>query len=89
MELRMEGLRLVQQALRELGARDNRQGRNLIDLLFRIKLGSLPAGTVENIDDMALDIQQAKFKNRKQTARARANDHRIGGNYFRRHLKLQ
>ena len=88
MKLRMEGLRLVQQALRELGTGDNRQGRNVIDRLFRIKLGALPAGPVENINDMAFDVEQAQFKNRKQTARARANDHGIGGNYFR-HLKLQ
>ena len=88
MKLRMERLCLVQQALGEFGASDNRQGRNVIDRLFRIKFGALPARTVKNIDDMALDIQEAQFKNCKQAARARGNDHGIGGNDFR-HLKLQ
>jgi hypothetical protein len=48
----------------------------------------LSPGAVKNINDVALDVEQAQFKNRKQTARTSTNDHGIGGNYVR-HLKLQ
>ena len=87
-KLRMKGLRLIHESLRELGTRDNRQGWNVIDRFFRVELRALAAGAIEYIDDMALDIQQAKFKNRKQAARPRPNDHRISGNNIR-HLKLR
>ena len=88
MKLRMEGLRLVQQALRELGASDNRQGRNVNKSAFPVKLRTLAAGPVKNVNDVAFYVQEAQFKNREQPARASANDHRIGGNNFG-HLKLQ
>ena len=58
-KLRMKRLCLVQQTVRKLGTGDNRQGRNIIDRLFRIKLGALPPGAVKNINDMALDVEQA------------------------------
>ena len=65
----MERLGLIQQALGELRAGDDRQAGNVVDRLFGIKLGALAARPVENVDDMALDIEQAEFENRKQTAR--------------------
>ena len=66
-------------------AGDDRQGRNVVDRLFRIKLRALPAGAVQNVDDMALDVEQAKLENRKEPARPGANDHRVGGNHLFAH----
>ena len=55
---------------------------NVVDRLFRIKLGALPAELVEDVDEMRLDVEQAQFENGEQAARARADDQHIGFDRF-------
>ena len=74
----MERLDLLHQPMGQFGAGDDGQRRNVIDRLFRIKLGALAARPVENVDDMAFDVEKAQFENREQPAGAGANDDRIG-----------
>src|SRR5262245_44729193 len=79
MELRMERLDLFEQPGCELMPRDDRQCRNVIDRLFGVEFGALPARPVENINDVAFNVEQAEFENRKQAAWAATNNHRVGG----------
>ncbi len=58
MELRPEGLDLVEQAVRQVLPGDDRQTRNVVDRFFGIELGALPARPVEDVDQMRLEIEQ-------------------------------
>ena len=78
----MKRLDLIEQPMGQLGAGNHHQGWDVIDRLFRVKLGTLAAGAIENVDDMAFDIEKAELEDCKQSARARANDNRIGGNHL-------
>ena len=77
---------LLHQAVGQFLARDNGIAGNIVDRLFGIKFGALAAGTVEDVDQMAFHVEQAHFKNRKQAARTRADDHRVGFDGFICHL---
>ena len=78
MEHRVERLDLIQQAVGQFLAGDDRQGGNVIDRLFRIKFGALAAGLAEDVDHMGLDIEQAEFEHSEQPDRAGTDNERVG-----------
>src|SRR5205807_1271580 len=55
---------------------------NVVDRLFRIKLGALAAGLVEDVDKVRLDVEQAKLEHGEQADRPRADNQHIGFDRF-------
>ena len=55
-------------------AGDHREAGNVVDRLFRIELGALAARPVENVDQMALQVEQAELEHGEQADRPRADD---------------
>ncbi len=55
---------------------------NVVDRLLRIELGALAADLVENVDEMALHVEQAKLEHREQADRPRADDENVGLDRF-------
>ena len=78
MELRIEGLDLLHQLVHQLLAGDDGHARNVIDRLFRIKLGALAAGAVEDVHQMAFQIEQPQLEHGEQADGARADDGDVG-----------
>ena len=58
--------------------RDHRKTGNVVDRLVGIEFSALAAGAIENIDDRAFDIEQAKLEHREQATRPRPDDDGIG-----------
>ncbi len=56
--------------------------RNVVDRFFRIELGALAADLVEDVDEMRLHVEQAKFEHGEQAAGARADDQHVGLDRF-------
>ena len=75
---RVERLDLFQQPVGQLLAGDDGQARNVVDRLFRIQLGALPARPVEDVDQVALQVQQPQLEHGEQADGAGADDHDIG-----------
>src|SRR6266568_9582639 len=77
MKLRAERLDLRQQGLDQAvpGAEGN--ARNVVDRLLGIKLGALAADLVEDVDEMAFDVEQAQLEHAKQADRACADDKHV------------
>ena len=78
MERRAERLDLLHQAISQSLAGDDRQARNVVDRLFRIALGQLPARTVENVDQMGFEIEETELENREQADRSRSDNGDVG-----------
>ncbi len=78
MKLRIEGLDLLQQSVDQFLAGDDGQPRNVVDRFFGIKLGALAAGAVQNVDQVALQIQQSQLEHGEQTDGAGADNGNIG-----------
>ena len=78
MELRIERLDLLQQPVDQLLAGDDGQAGNVVDRLFRIELGALPARPVQDVDQVALEIQQPQLEHGEQADGAGADDGDIG-----------
>src|SRR5581483_7994102 len=57
-----EGFYLLHQRIDQALTGHERQSGNVVNRLFRIKLGALPAGPVENVDEMRLHIEQAELE---------------------------
>src|SRR5579871_6797082 len=84
-ERRLEGLRLLEQAINQLLRPADGQGRNVLDRLVRIKLGALTARLTQGIDDVGADAEQAQLEYLKKPHGTRADDHRF--NVLFRHVK--
>ena len=82
MERRAERMDLLHQRVGQALSGDDGQARNVVDRLFRIKLGALPAGPVEDVDQMRLDVEQAELEHREQADRACADDQHVGFDGF-------
>ena len=82
MELRIERLDLLQQRIDQTLRAGHGNARNVVDRLFRIKLGTLPADLVENVDEMRFHIEQAELEHREQADRAGADDDNVGFDRF-------
>ena len=81
-EGRAEGLDLLDQVVDQTLAGDDRKTRNVVDRLFGIKLGALPADLGQDVDEMGLDVEQPELEHRKQPARTRPDDHDVGGDHL-------
>ncbi len=57
---------------------NHRRGRNVVDRLLRIKLRALPAGSVEDVDEGALHVEQTELEHREEPDRACADDDDVG-----------
>jgi hypothetical protein len=77
-ELGVERLDLLHQAVHEFLRTANRQRRDVVDRLVRIELRALPARMLQGVDEVALDAQQPEFENLEQAGRACADDNGIG-----------
>src|SRR5713226_2625803 len=77
MEYRREWGGLLDQPLDQLGGTDSRISRNVVDRLFRIERGALPARRRQRIEDVAAELEHAAFENRKQPHRPGADDRDI------------
>ena len=61
-----EGFALFQKPVGQFLPGHHRQARNVIDRLFRIKLGALAARPVQNVDQMGFQVQKPKLEHGKQ-----------------------
>jgi hypothetical protein len=77
-ELRVERLRLLQQAVDQLLRPAHGQRRNVVDGLLGIQLAALPAWMLERVDDVRMDAEQAELEDLKQATGAGADDDDIG-----------
>src|SRR5947209_9360699 len=78
MECRMKRLDLLLEILDESLAGDDREARNVVDRLFRIELGTLPAGFRQDVDEMRPNVEETKFEDREKADRPGANDQYVG-----------
>ena len=83
MELRLERRDLLHQVVGQPLPGDHREAGNVVDRLFRIELGALPARPVENVDHVAFEIEQPELEHGEQPHRAPADHHHIGRNLVR------
>ena len=74
MEDRVEGGDLLHQAISQFLAGHDRQGRNIVDGLFGVKLGALATGSVKDVDEVSFQVEQAQLEYIEQAARPRTND---------------
>ena len=74
----LERLDLLHQGFGQAVAGDVGDAGNVVDRLFRIKLGALAADLVEDVDQVRLDIEQAELEHREQADRPRADDQNVG-----------
>ena len=66
------------------------QRRNVVDRLFRIELGALAAGPVENVDQVAFHVEQAELEHGEQADRPCADDQHVGlGDCAHAHAALE
>lgn len=75
----MEGFYLFHQLISKFLAGDFRVAGDVVNWFFGVKLCALAAGAVEDVDEMAFHIQQAKFESAEQAAGACTYDNGIGG----------
>ena len=78
MKDRLERRDLFHQPVGQFLSGTNRQRRNVIDRLFRIQLGALAAGLVQNIDKVTAQVQKSQLEHRKQAARACTDNNDVG-----------
>ena len=71
MELGAERLDLLHELVGQLLAGDDGQPGNVVDRLLGIELGALAAGPVENVDDVAFDVDEAELEHGEKPARGR------------------
>src|SRR4051812_30540654 len=85
MEYEMKRPDLLHELVGEFLTRDEGQGRDVVDRLFRIKLGALAARAVEHIDEMRLDVEEAELEYGEKPDRPRADNEGVSGVDCRRH----
>src|SRR6185369_1381156 len=82
MKLRAERLDLLHQGVDQALAGAHRNARNVVDRLLGIKLGTLAADLVEDVDEMRLHVEEAELEYREQAAGPRPNDEHVGLDRF-------
>ena len=80
--MRVERLNLLEQRVDETLRARVRHARNVVDRLLRIKLRTLSADLVQNVDEVRLHIKQAQLENREQADGARTDDDNVGLDEF-------
>ena len=78
MELRVERLALLEEAVHQFLRTAHRQRGNVVDRLVRIQLRALASGRFQRIDDMGFHAQQTQFEDLEQPAGASADDDGFG-----------
>jgi hypothetical protein len=82
MILCVERLDLLEQSVNKaLGAR-KRNSWNVVDRFLRIKLRTLPADLVENVDEVRLHVEQSELEDGEQAGGARTDNDNVGLNRF-------
>src|SRR5690606_30622809 len=76
-ELRLKGLDLLHQPVHQFLAGDHRPCGNVVDRLFRVEFGALAARPVEDVDEVAFEIEQAELEHGEQAHRACPDDHHV------------
>ncbi len=69
---------LVFEPRHQLAGGDRRVRRDVIDRLFGIQRGALPAGLAERVDQHRAQLQHPQFEHREQTDRAGSDDGDVG-----------
>ncbi len=82
MKARAERFYLRHQCIADALPGDVGNPGNVVDRLFRVKLGALAADLVQYVDDVRLHIEQPKLEDREQTARPGADNEHVGFNGF-------
>ena len=77
MERRPERLDLLHQLIDQALRGNLRDRRNVVDRLLGIELGALAADLVEDVDEMALDVEQAQLEHGEQSDGAGADDEHV------------
>ena len=78
MEGRVKRLDLLFEILDQALGGDDGKARNVVDRLFRIKLGTLAAGLRQDVDEMRPDIEEAELEHGEKADRPGANDQYVG-----------
>ena len=73
---------LLEEVFGELIGGADRNRRDVVDGLGRIKLHALAANGAQRINDVALDFKKAKLKNLEEADRTGADDDGIGFDHF-------
>ena len=76
----VEGRNLLHEIVDQVAGQNFGETRNVVNRLLRINLRKLAAGLGQGIYYVAAELEQAGFKNCKQTDRAGPDDADIGGN---------
>ena len=82
MELRFERLDLLQQIVHQPLGADLGVTGNVVDRLLGIELGALAARPVENVDEVAFDLEEPELEDREQPDRAGSDDHDVRFDWF-------
>ena len=82
-KFRVERLDLFEQPRGKFGTRHDGQCRNVVDRLFRVELGTLAARPVEDVDDVAADVEQTQLEHGEEAAGTGADDDGIRGDHIR------
>src|SRR5487761_1102103 len=82
MILGAERFDLLQQVVDQTLRAGMGDARNIVDRLFGIQLGALTTDLVENVDQVGLHVEQAKFEYGKQADRASTNNDDVGIDRF-------
>src|SRR4028118_1121058 len=67
-------LDLPHQVLDETLARDDRETRNVVDRLLRVKLRALAADLRQDVDQVRLDVEEAELEHGEEADRPRPHD---------------
>src|SRR5882757_3389451 len=70
--------RLLDETVDQIHGVDSRVPWDVVDRLFRVERGALPASRIQRIDDMALHLQHAALKHGEQPDRAGTDNRDIG-----------
>ena len=73
-EARLERRRLLHEAVHEVTRQDLRVSGDVEDGLLGIDLGALAARLRQGVNQVALELEQARFEYGEQTARSRSDD---------------
>ena len=78
MELRMEGFDLLHQFVGQFLASDDRKAGNVVNGFLGIKLRTLTARAVEDVHELAFEVEKAQLEHSEQRHRPRAHYRHIG-----------
>src|ERR1051326_1771791 len=77
MEHRSERLDLLHQLIDQALRGDLRDSRDVVDRLFGIKVGGLAGDLVEDVDQVALYVEQSQLEHAEQADRACTDDQHV------------